>query len=611
MTSYLRARTRNFPTVPPQSRRKVVEEIARGAVFRQAIEACARETGFAVEDVRGKAKQYVKEIASDLNYLSFPIWDFVLSWVFNKVYDGLIIDKGSLLKIKAQVGKAPIVLVPNHRSHIDYMLLSYVFYYEQIPMPYVCAGKNMNFWPFGSFFRRSGAFFIRRRFEGNRLYQAALYAYMHYLLKEKALLEFFIEGTRSRTGKLLPPRLGILSLIIRAYQEQKDIENIVFVPTSVVYESVIEETSYSRELEGATKKQEGFWDVLRIRKYLRGNYGKVYVCFGEPISLNEYSQQFTDEQQSFIPKIANQIGYSINRHTVVTPSSLLAMVLLAHPYPIITEEEIEERFNHYVSYLKYKEAPVSDMVLSSHTAIRASLQIFSRSRLIRGYQDPKGIFYRIPFSRRRRLEFSKNMGVHFFISAAAVSNVLLAAKENLISKERIEEEIIFLRQLFTDEFRFSSRKTLPEHIQSVLDFFEHRGGLHRQSDSAYQITDKKDCLEEFAALLDSTIALYWGLFSVLSHLPDNKEWQESDLLRLLSEKIRHFLLRHHVMRHEALSHFSIRTALITATRVKLLEANKDAKGKRIRTRYRLIKNTDQLQTLTKQLERYVQRERHS
>ena len=563
MVNYLKSKAKNFPTIPPKPRRKVVEEIIRNPVFIKATEQFVRETGFSTDEVQEKAREYVKEIASDLNYLSFPLWDVVLTWVFNKLYDGLLIDEESLEKIKAHVGKAPIVFVPNHRSHMDYLLLSYVFYYRQLPMLYICAGKNMNFWPLGTLFRKSGAFFIRRSFEGNRLYQAALYSYLHYLLKEKALLEFFIEGTRSRTGKLLSPKLGILSLLVKAFQEQEDIKDVVFVPTSVVYESVIEERTYESESQGGTKKNESIWDVFRIRKYLRGRYGKVYIRFAEPISVKELpAAPGEGESDLFVPRLANKIGYAINRHTVVTPTSLVAMSILTHANPVITRDEIERRSNRFLDYLKYKNAPVSDLIIKHpKETMGAAIEQFVDSRVLKEHEDDDGIFYRLPHSRRRNLEFYKNTGVHFFTSAAAVANILNAEESALVSQQNIESDIVFLRDLFSDEFRFSSRKSLHEHINAILDFFTQQGIIH-QEETDYRVNPDKHLLQEYAALIDSTLSFYWGLFKVIANLPE-ESFSEADIVNRLQDRIRLLLMRHFIMRQEAISTFSVRNALQT------------------------------------------------
>ncbi len=605
LENYLKSKTKNFPVSPPKSRRRVVELLQKDPIFLEATAQFARETGFSQEEVLAKGKGYLKEIVSDLNYLTAPFWDLLLSWVFNKLYEGISVDEAALARLQKHVGKHPIVFVPNHRSHIDGMLLSYTLYTHRLPLLYVCAGNNMNFWPLGGFFRKSGAFYIRRRFDGNRLYQAALYTYLHYLLTEKGLIEFFIEGTRSRTGKLLPARLGILSLLIQAYQEG-DIEEVLFVPTSLVYESILEEKNYVEEQEGAVKSRESFWDLFRIRKYLRSQYGKVYLRFDEPISLSNFSKERGPiDGADFIPRFANQLCYSINRSTVVTPSSLAAMALLAHPKPAITLEEIESRFNHYLEYLHRKKAPISDLVAQHpDESLRQALQKYTRARMIRRYVDEEGTFYRVAEDRRKVLDYYKNTGVHFFISAAAVASILLSATKFPVTFEEIETEVSFLKELFAYEFSFSRRRALAEHIQTVLQFFEKQEAITAGFESTYRPGMRSIWLEEFRALLTSTFPAYWAILKSLSQLRA-REWEQEELVRRLRQKSRLQLIRNNFMQQESFSPFTIRNALRSYEEMGILTVRKENKEKKTHIFYKKTEGAEKETDVLSHLERYL------
>src|SRR3989338_5067943 len=281
--NYLRGKTRHLPQVLPKGRREMIDAILERPHHQDFLHSFAQECGMSIDHVEQVFRNNLHEIAADQNYLVYPFWDFILTWVFETVYEGIEIDKGSLEKLRALTDR-PIVFVPNHRSHVDYLILHYVLYCNAFQMPQICAGANLSFWPLGPIFRKCGAFFIRRSYEGNKLYAAAVQSYIEEVIRQKMPLEFFIEGTRSRTGKLLPPRMGILSAVARAYRKGAA-EDVLVVPTSFTYESVLEDKNYLDEQAGATKKDEGFWDLLRLRKYLRRRKGKVYLQFGEPISL--------------------------------------------------------------------------------------------------------------------------------------------------------------------------------------------------------------------------------------------------------------------------------------------------------------------------------------
>ena len=163
-----------------------------------------------------ESRRYLHEIASDYSETFIELWEKLLTWLWKNIYDGVIVDRKGLAGIREISRQMPLVVVPCHRSHIDYLLLSYVFYKENIQLPFVAAGINLSFWPVGYIFRKSGAFFIRRSFKGLELYGEVFSRYIKAMMAEKMPIEFFIEGGRSRTGKMVMPKYGLLSMILRA-----------------------------------------------------------------------------------------------------------------------------------------------------------------------------------------------------------------------------------------------------------------------------------------------------------------------------------------------------------------------------------------------------------
>ena len=178
----------------------------------------------------------------------------------------------------------PLVLVPSHRSHFDYLILSWLFYRSHLVPPQVAAGINLAFWPLGPIFRRAGAFFLRRSFDGDPLYTAVFRSYVQHLIKDGVTQEFFIEGTRSRTGKTLRPRLGMLRMVLEAYARGAR-RDLYLVPVGFTYERLVEEGSVAAERGGAAKQRESLLNLFRAGRVLRYRYGSVTVRFGEPISL--------------------------------------------------------------------------------------------------------------------------------------------------------------------------------------------------------------------------------------------------------------------------------------------------------------------------------------
>ena len=311
--------------------------------------------------VKKEARRYLYEIAADYSEIFIAMWRKVLTWLFNDIYDGLSIDLEGMAKIRNISKKMPFVIIPCHRSHIDYLLIHYVFYHNNIQLPFIAAGSNLSFFPMGYIFRNSGAFFLRRSFRGNELYSEVFTRYLATLLKEGLPLEFFIEGGRSRTGKMVMPKYGLLSMLIQAYQE-KYCDNFAAIPVYIGYDRVIEEKSYLKELSGETKTPENTAEIIKSSKVLSKKYGRVYVNIGEPIIMKSYleaqekpiEQMAMDERQSLYRKIGYEIVLEINKVSVVTPFSLVAAVILSHDRRGISYNDLLDILNEFYEYLSTK-----------------------------------------------------------------------------------------------------------------------------------------------------------------------------------------------------------------------------------------------------------------
>ena len=264
-----------------KSRAELRESILSGERFQQTLQSHAQTHGMAFAEVRMKAAGYLDEIAAAYSLSWILVYSHIVAWLLRTLFDGLSMNPANLAAIKRMSLRGPLVFIPSHKSHFDYLLISYVLYHNDLPCPLVAAGKNLSFWPMGPLFRRGGAFFIRRTFRGAVLYSRTFTEYIHKIIEEGYNVEQFIEGGRSRTGKLLLPKLGLLSILLNAYKNGA-CPDMVFVPVSIGYDRVLEEKSYLQEIEGGTKQAENFWQVVRARKFLRKRYGKVYLQFGEP-----------------------------------------------------------------------------------------------------------------------------------------------------------------------------------------------------------------------------------------------------------------------------------------------------------------------------------------
>ena len=255
----------------------------------------------------------------------------------DRVYAGVDVDQEGIERVREAAKKGSLVLLPSHKSHVDYMLLSFVLRKNALQIPAIAAGDNLAFFPIGPVFRNAGAFFIRRSFKGDRLYMAVVDAYVRRLIRDGFAIEFFLEGGRSRQGKLLAPKLGILNMVVDAALGVEH-RPVSFVPVSIGYERTIEAGSYARELSGAEKKKEDAAALLKLGDVLREKYGRANVQFGQVLDLDELCKQQgiargampPPKRRALVTRLAHRVMAEINRVTAVTAGSLVATVLLSH-----------------------------------------------------------------------------------------------------------------------------------------------------------------------------------------------------------------------------------------------------------------------------------------
>ncbi len=358
-------RQRRAATVGPDlsNRRTLVKQVLLAPNVRRAIAAEAGDDPKKREAAERKVQDYFLEIAADISYPTIRIILRFLRWLWNRIYDG--IELNNLERLRDVAKEKVIVYAPCHRSHFDYLLLSYICYEEGLQPPHIAAGINLNMPIVGPILRRGGAFFLRRSFKGNRLYAAVFDAYVYQILVRGYSIEYFVEGGRSRTGRLLTPKAGLLAMTVNSYiQDPK--RPVVFVPIYFGYEKLIEGDSFINELGGAEKKKESLFGLIRSIKALRENFGRVYVNIGEPVELDmlldkmrpdwRESSTGNSERPTWLNQVIDELGQQImsgiNSAAAVTPISLLAYVLLATPRQKIGAEELRSQLRLSLDLLR-------------------------------------------------------------------------------------------------------------------------------------------------------------------------------------------------------------------------------------------------------------------
>lgn len=325
---------------PPYKKGAVIKrEILQDERFRGELARIAAEEGRAIGDVTQAAREDLDKIAADFRLLAIKFMAVLLSPVFQLIYDGLEVDEEGLERVRQAARDHRIVVIPSHKSHIDYLIVSSVFYQAGLIPPHIVAGDNLDFPPVGALFRRSGAFFIKRTFKGDQVYALALATYIGKILAEGYPIEFFIEGGRSRTGKLLAPRFGVLRMVLDRFLAG-DVEKLKIVPVAVTYERVIEAKAHHKEVAGGEKRQENLGALIRSTSVLTSKYGRLYVDFGELIDARDYLERYgalpacngTEADDEAVARLTQRLGYrviyEINQAGPVTPSALTSLALL-------------------------------------------------------------------------------------------------------------------------------------------------------------------------------------------------------------------------------------------------------------------------------------------
>lgn len=379
-------------------RRTMTAQLLRAAPVRRAMADEMRSKKISRREALKLAQDYVAEIAANYSHIFVAFMAKGLSWFWTRLYDG--VELHHVEQLQRVIDGNEVIYVPCHRSHIDYLLLSYVIYYKGYAIPHIAAGVNLDMAGVGRFLRKGGAFFMRRSFKGNALYTMVFMKYLGLMMARGHSIEYFIEGGRSRTGRLLQPKTGMLSMTLRSYLRDPR-RPIVFLPVYFGYERLVEGKTYVNEMLGKPKEKESVFTMLRALPALRKRFGKVHVSFGEAIRLDDVLRRHDPDNLRAVEKIerpawlstavdelATRIMTSINSAACVAPMNLIALALLATPKQSMLETDLVRQFELYASLLR--QAPYSPLVWITETDGASIVRHGERMGVIQRLKHPLG-----------------------------------------------------------------------------------------------------------------------------------------------------------------------------------------------------------------------------
>jgi len=579
-----------------KNRTLMVNEILESKAVRENLLDYAKQTQQASDAVYLEAQEILQKIAADPNYHFIDLWDIVLKWTFKNIYEGLQIDKSGLEAVKNRAKDHPIILVPSHRSHVDYLLLSYIFHNENLSVPMIAAGENLSFWPMGYIFRKSGAYFIRRSFGEDKLYPSLFKAYLKQLIQQGYSQEFFIEGTRSRTGKLEQPRTGLLSILVEAYLEGAS-KDLYFVPISIDYEKVLEEGSYIRETRGASKQKESTRDLIRLGKYLRNRYGEVYVRFAAPLSLKDFLKKSKSDakpgDRASVEALAQTLAIQIEEVSTVTAPALVATGLLTHSKKGQSLSDLQNKIDLFFKIIEYKKAPLSEALQKNYPkAIQEALSRYANRKIIGQHHDGFEFFYTVSDKHRSTLNYYKNNLMHLLIGPALLAKILVQKKVGF-SETDLQEAYQAFSFIFAQEFIHI------DSFETTFNLFKNFNWI-TQNAQIIEVVQPPN-LETLSNLLNNFIQTYRLTLKALEKIQFVK-LEEKSLIKKILELGENLYLKGDLSAYEAISQFSIQNALKLCEQEGLLKTHEREMGKRGRKLYSSVQAKQKMQDLAQKIE---------
>jgi glycerol-3-phosphate O-acyltransferase len=481
-----------------------------------------------------EAMGYIDEIAARIDPKVIGIGRIMAPLLLERVFDGLSVQPEGLPPVKQAAQKGPLIFVPCHRSNLDSLVLAYALVQQHLPSPHFFAGRNLAFWPIGGLLRRFGAFFVRRSFKGAVFYATVFAEYIHTLLASGFNIGVFIEGGRSRTGRLLAPKLGMLTILINAWRNGA-CEDMAFVPVFLGYDRVPEEGAYLREARGGEKTPENFKQLIKARKLLRARYGRIYVRFGQPL---QFSQVLSEAGLTHRPlsakvvgelssRIADQTLHRINCHAVVSAQGLVAAALLNATKQGLSLEALNERVEIYLNYLVSQKIELADtLMMDRRHAIGFVLDDFIRQKWVRRrYQvgiDVRSITearFRVRSGRRQMLEYYKNSCLPVLLPAAVVALAILVKDVFQFTTEALAPQMAQIEQHLEGEFPRDVAHDLSWRLRKTIKAFMDDAIVmpHAHLPDTYRLTaGGRRRLILFAGLLKPLLESYW--ITVTAHL---------------------------------------------------------------------------------------------
>ena len=534
-------------------RRNLVDKLVYSPAIKHAIETEAAASGTSVREARMLAKGYANEMVNDYSHSIVRGFYKFLTWLWTQLYDG--VEVHHFERVRDLAADYELVYVPCHRSHVDYLLLSYVIYKRGLSIPYVAAGDNLDVPVLGPLLRGAVAFYIRRSFRGNALYTAVLREYMHTLITRNTPIEYFIEGGRSRSGRLLPPKMGMLAMTVHS-QLRRTNKPVVFIPTYIGYERIMEGGTYVGELKGKPKESESLIGLLKVGRKIERIFGNVHLSFGTPLHLSDFMQKFDvpanslpadrtdtpldDKTSAMVDNIGVKVMQHINKAAVITPVSLLSLVLLSAPKAALDEDICREQIALYQGLAQH--LPYSDDTIITDMTPQQIIDYGIKLKLIERIPHILGDIIQVAGKQAALLSYFRNNILHVFILLSFLS--ALVARNGRIERSRLNSIAEQLYPFLQSElFLYYSAHGLQETLNKKVDSLLASGLIVELGDGMLSVPETNSkCYQQLQVLatpVEQSLERYFMTLALLAQQGSGNltENEVVDLCHLLGQRL--------------------------------------------------------------------------
>jgi glycerol-3-phosphate O-acyltransferase len=601
------------PTI--KSQQEMMEKVLYHKNVLDEISMLMEKEHLSENKLRKKAYEYFREIAANFSIITIKWFNQSVQYMFTKIFDGIYFNTDELKRVREAALKAPIIFVPSHKSHMDYLIISSMLYMNKIIPPHIVAGANLTFFPMGPIFRKSGAFFMRRSFKGLYLYPTIFKQYIKTLISEGYSIEVFIEGTRTRTGKLISPKMGILSYLIEAINEGYG-KDMIFIPTTISYDRILEESTYHMELKGKEKETESTSNFVKSRKFLKRKYGKVYLSFNEPFSFCEFRDSLKEGAD-----LASSLGHYIMRRigeiVMATPFSVASAAMLLSSAGGFTRDMVKHRIAVLHDFLAHVGVRMSDHLAKSSNfdeIIDYVIDSYSQDGIVgmpvagagEGMREVLDGVYTLNENERARINFYKNSILHFFLPITFVSVALLTRADDAGADGHvIANTYADLMDIFSEEFIYlETTLDAPASIRKTLDYLIGRSAVAVHEGKYRMQKERRDDIVLFAKAVQDFLESYLVVCDCLIQV--KKRMNRKDLLyEVRKNGIKLFHLGE-IKLAESLSVPNYETAIVRLSRMMAIEevqAGKKQTDVQIRDVDRIIGMKNRIEMYLKPLQK--------